>query len=282
MSTTFQRSCEHWSAQRRSEMDHFYALAWVDYQHLAKANDWVSWLEGCQRSAGARPLRLLDVACGSGKFPAALLRDTPVAQAQVQPIAYDLLDPSEFSVAQAKAQLTAPFVPGEEFVTTLQDLAVDPDAYDVVWATHALYAIPEAELDAALERFLHAMGGAGFIAHSSDQGHYIRCYDRYREAFHGGSDLVPYSTAEQILASLDRLGASYRTEQIRYSNGVDEDARDRVEGYLQRCVFDDEVTLEQMLEAEPLASYLQSCRHGAAWRFEQCVTLIYLSKEAST
>ncbi|MEM9385486.1 MAG: class I SAM-dependent methyltransferase [Pseudomonadota bacterium] len=278
--TTFQRSCEHWSEARRGEMDDFYTLARVDYQHLANANDWVSWLAGRQDSAPGRPLRLLDVACGSGKFPAALLCDTELPRANLRPITYDLLDPSDFSIAQARSALAPPFMAGEELVTTLQGLDAASGAYDIVWATHALYAVPEAELDQALGRFLRAMDGVGFIAHSSEVGHYIRCYDHYRQAFQTGSDRVPYSTAEQILASLDRLGAAYRTEQIRYTNGVDHGGHERVEGYLQRCVFDDQVSLEQMLEAEPLATYLRACQRDDQWRFEQHVTLIYLGEDA--
>ncbi|CAN0498997.1 unnamed protein product, partial [Laminaria digitata] len=67
---TFDRSCDHWSEAGREEMEGFYALASVDYRHLAAAIDWTAWLEARQKAAGSRHLRLLDVACGSGKFPA--------------------------------------------------------------------------------------------------------------------------------------------------------------------------------------------------------------------
>ena len=50
----------------------FYRLASVDYKHLAEAIDWRHWLETRQKEAGSRSLQLLDVACGSGKFPKAL------------------------------------------------------------------------------------------------------------------------------------------------------------------------------------------------------------------
>ena len=52
MSDTFQRSCEHWSEESRYEMDHFYALASVDYKYLAEAVDWKKWLESRQAEVG--------------------------------------------------------------------------------------------------------------------------------------------------------------------------------------------------------------------------------------
>ena len=72
MVDTFQRSCAHWSEAGRAEMNKFYALASVDYKHLAEAVDWKKWLEERQEIVGQRSLKLLDVACGSGKFPSAL------------------------------------------------------------------------------------------------------------------------------------------------------------------------------------------------------------------
>ena len=72
MSDTFQRSCEHWTEESRQEMEHFYALASVDYKYLAEAFDWKKWLKLRQAELGQRRLKLLDVACGSGKFPMSL------------------------------------------------------------------------------------------------------------------------------------------------------------------------------------------------------------------
>ena len=99
---TFDRSCDHWSEAGRREMDDFYALAYVDYRHLANAIDWKNWLESIQKRVGLRSLRLLDVACGSGKFPEALVSYAGIASASIRPIDYALLDPSRFSLSEAK------------------------------------------------------------------------------------------------------------------------------------------------------------------------------------
>ena len=272
---TFERSCEHWSEAKRCEMESFYALASVDYRHLAQAQDWRAWFKTQQAQAAGRTLRLLDVACGSGKFPAALVRHADIGGGSVQPIDYALLDPSKFSIAEARRALLAPFVPGEEYETTLQTLDCPPRAFDIVWAIHALYALPAAELRGGLERFVHALDGVGFIAHACEDAHYLRFYRHYLDAFHHGQG-VPYTSAEQIVTTLESMGVTFQTREIVYENGAPETQRGHVQGYLQRCVFDDSVSLEQMLANHITGEYLATCLHDGEWRFGQRVMMIFI------
>lgn len=280
MSDTFERSCEHWSEAGRAEMEAFYALATVDYRHLAEAMDWKAWLQRRQQKAGDRPLRLLDVACGSGKIPSALVRHANVAAAAIQPVDYALLDPAEFSVAEARRALAPPFVPGREYVSTLQSLDCRRGAFDIVWATHALYALPADELQAGLERFVRAAGDIGFIAHASADAHYLRFYRHYLDAFRGGQG-TPYTAAEQIIAALRQMGANVETREINYENGASSAQWEQVEGYLQRCIFDDSISLQQMLDHPITGDYLATCRRDDEWRFAQRVQLIFIQADQS-
>lgn len=275
MSETFERSCAHWSEARRREMDHFYALASIDYRHLAEAFDWKSWLESRQADVGDRQLKLLDVACGSGKFPVALSQYADLASSSIKPIDYALLDPSAFSIAEARQALPEPFEAGAEYETTLQSFTCPESAFDVVWATHALYAIPEAELMGGLSRFLTALGGCGFIAHASAAAHYLRFYKFYLQGFKNGEG-VPYSSAEQIMATLDRLGVRYDAREIVYENGAADDAVEQIEGYLQRCIFDDTIDLAQMIKNPVTGPFLRSCHQNGRWRFSQRVMMIFI------
>ena len=84
MKDTFIRSCEHWSETSRNEMENFYTLASIDYKRIAKRFEWKKWLEAHQINVGARKLKLLDIACGSGKFPSALLRKLQRASGAVE------------------------------------------------------------------------------------------------------------------------------------------------------------------------------------------------------
>ncbi len=275
MTDTFARSCQHWSEDRRAGMDAFYALATVDYRHLAQSRDWAAWLQERAAPIGDRRLQLLDVACGSGKFPSALIAHAGIGTLGMPAIDYALLDPSAFSVAEARQALQPPFIPGTEYICTLQDLECARGAYDVVWATHALYALPRVDLEAGLERFLHAMGpdGTGFIAHASEQAHYLKFYRAYLEGF-DRPDSAPYVCAEDITDTLSRMGASFTARDITYENGAPDDQRAAVEGYLQRCLFDDTLTLDDMLSNTVTGPYLSACHGSNAWRFAQRVTMI--------
>ena len=275
MSDTFERSCEHWSEASRAEMEHFYALASVDYKYLAEAFDWRGWLEKRQAEVGERQLKLLDVACGSGKFPEALGQYARISDLNISSIEYSLLDPSAFSLAEARKVLSPPFIAGAEFETTLQELVCERGEFDIAWATHALYAIPEDELEAALSAFIRAIsGGAGFIAHATESAHYLRFYQHYLDGFKGGIG-APYSSAEKILKILEKIGACFEVEQISYENVAPEGARMEVEGYLQRCLFDDTIDLSAMQANSVTGPYLATCLQNGQWHFKQHVTLFF-------
>jgi SAM-dependent methyltransferase len=265
---TAERSLAHWSEEGRAEMEAFYTLATEDYRQLALAADWAELL-GARAHEG---WQLLDVACGSGKFPTALLKHAGIDA--LPSIAYDLLDPSAFSVSEARGVLAPPFEPRHDLVMTLQDLPADAGPYDVVWATHALYALPPSELDAAAERFIAAIapGGLGLVAQVTSRSHYLAFYDAYRA---GINDATPYTSAEQVRDALVGAGADVREQLITYETGTAD--RRVAEGFLQRCAFDDTVSLEQMEQAPVLGDYLASCRQAdGSYLFKHEAALLWL------
>ena len=254
-SDTAQRSLDHWSEAGRSEMDAFYALATEDYRQLVAARAWHADLD--EHAVDGR-VRLLDVACGSGKFPAALLAAGLPAQPAVE---VDLLDPSAFSIAEAKQVLAPPFVAVGEHEVFLQDFT--DTGYDVAWATHALYALPPTELAAGVARMVAAIrpGGFGAVAQASSRSHYLTFYDAYRASF--APEATPYTDAEGVADALRTAGAAVDVQVLPYRTGTSD--RAVAEGFLQRCAFDDSVSLEQMESSEVLGGYLARCRdpHGA-------------------
>jgi SAM-dependent methyltransferase len=284
LNDTFERSCEHWSEAGRKEMEGFYALASIDYHHLAEAIDWKVWLETRQNIVGSRSLQFLDVACGSGKFPTALVSHAGVANATLKPIVYSLLDPSYFSISEARQALVLPFRAGAEYETTLQNLECSFGSFDVVWAIHALYAIPHNELEIALKRMIHAMGhgldersgGAGFIAHASAQSHYLQFFELYLSGFKGGEGAL-YTSSEQIIAVLTQMGLAPEIREISYTNVAPQANERQVEKYLQRCLFDDTLSLKDMLANPFTGPYLETCYKDGMWQFAQRVNLIFVN-----
>jgi SAM-dependent methyltransferase len=226
---------------------------------------------------------LIDIACGSGKFPQALLAYAGVAN--LSRIAdfkldYDLLDPSPFSLREAKQALTSPFRVGAEFCCTLQDWDAEPGQYDIAWATHALYCVPADELEQALSRMYSVLSpdGFGFVAQGLRDGHYVGFYDQYRASLLDGHG-TPFSDGAQVEAALKNLGMRVRTRVLDYTTVVPADRPELLESYLQRCAFDDTFGLDEMLRREPLAGYLSSCHDlvSGEYRFPQRVGMTLFS-----
>ncbi len=260
-------------------MEAFYRLATIDYRLLAEELDWAGVFRDLRERFGS-PLRLLDVACGSGQFPHALSEHAGLPTGPHWKVEYSLLDPSEFSIQTARDQLQDPFEPAEEYQCTLQQFVAPNSRFPVVWATHALYCVPQQELSRALERMSATLDptGLGFIAHASRDSHYLRFHDLYLK--HWRSDSAePYSTGEQVIAAL-QTGSGNETLvywPIDYEGTLELADRQTVERYLQRCLFDDTLSLNAMLEHEQLGSYLRECMDEPAslWRFPQQVWLIF-------
>lgn len=271
---TADRSLQHWSEAGQRTFDAFYALATQDYRELSAARDWAMLLHSVARDGA---VRLLDVACGSGKFPSALLADGLAEQLRATTIDVDLLDPSTYSLAAARAVMAPPFRVVDELPIGVEQLGTDRGPYDVAWATHALYAVPPEALHDGIARMAAVLrpGGVGVVAHATARSHYLAVYEAYRAAH--APDATPYITAEQVTASIAAAGAEPQVQEVRYRTGTS-DAQ-VAEGFLQRCLFDDGLTLDTMLAPGPaggdeLARYLAGCRDGDGWWFDHEVHLI--------
>lgn len=272
-------------------MEAFYAFASLDYELLARVLPWDDVLDAVRARRGTpagEPLALLDVACGSGKFPAALLDARALTRQQEHGVVVDLLDPSAFSIAEAAGVLAAPLREGAPLETTLEDLDPAAGPWDVVWATHALYALRPEQLDAAAARFVAAIapGGLGVLAQGAADGHYLRVYDAFLRGVRGGG--TPYLSGEQVADALEAaaVGAGLvgSRHHLHYEHRVPLDDLGLLEGYLQRCLFDDTLGLDELLVAPELGAYLGSRRDEAAgvYRFAQDVLCLTLAPEGAS
>jgi hypothetical protein len=115
------------------------------------------------------------------------------------------------------------------------------------------------------------------VALAGSRSHYLRFYEAYRPAF--APAITPYADAESAAAALRSAVADVDVQLLRYRTTSSD--RAVVEGFLQRCAFDDTVSLEQMETREPLAGYLAGCRTAdGSYEFRHEVHLITWEQDA--
>jgi hypothetical protein len=282
---TFDRSCAHWSADGREGMDNFYTYATIDYGYLARLIDWPALLAFLSKETGV--IKLADLACGSGKFPTALLEHTPIselitAEGKSIQVQYDLLDPSAFAIEEAAATLKPPFVERDHYGCRLQDWQPTQGSYDLAWATHALYCVPSEDMNECMSIVQTAMrsGGIGIVAQSNRSGHYIRFYEHFLESIHDGKG-TRFSAAEDVDKAAADAGVERQTRTLNYETAINENDHQALESYLQRCAFDDSISLEKMLSCGSLGQYLANCKKDGAYRFQQSVDVLVFGNDLS-
>jgi len=275
---TFDRSCAHWSDAGVDGMHNFYTYATADYAHLAKAVDWPNLLSSLADAQGS--VELADIACGSGKFPTALVDHTPLAARNLT-VKADLLDPSQFAIDETAAVLKPPFEARAAFCCKLQDWQPPQTGYDINWSMHALYCVPAEELLDGFKIVQQAMKphGIGFVAQSRRDGHYVRFYDYFLESLRGNEG-TPFSASEDVAEALQTLGFDIQSRRLTYDTVIDENDRASLELYLQRCAFDDSAGWDQM-QTGSLGAYLNDAHRDGAYRFTQSVDLIAFGKDLS-
>jgi len=149
-----------------------------------------------------------------------------------------------------------------------------------------LYCVPAEELELAIKNMLAATdpAGLGFIAHASESAHYLKFHQEYLRSKHS-SGSVPYCTGEEVMTALQsQLGADQLfCYPIEYDGTVDLNDKETAERYLQRCLFDDDLTLDQMMDDEHLRPYLRGCMDepNGVWRFHQRTWMMFYGEQAA-
>lgn len=109
--------------------DAWFRIAAKDYLELIHEFDFHGFFSSLRK-----PIELLDVGCGTGKFPELLREQLP----PTMQIIYDYLDPSAYSLSEMKKVLASPYQPRHAINATLEaSQDAPPNGYDIIWSVHS-------------------------------------------------------------------------------------------------------------------------------------------------
>ncbi len=265
-----------------------------DYRQLARHFDWrlLSPTSRMHPQNRSTPLRLLDVACGTGRWLDALYRyaSFPTYLNGAREILYDVLDPSETAIVQIRNKISAPFRLGNQYVTTIQEADLERQVYDLLWSNHGFYGIPVPHLPSVLTKLADSLTkrGTALIALANRNSFYITFYDQYLATVYGGNQ-TGFTAAEDVMDALDILGIAYQIHPIHYEERIDRNDHASLAHYVINestinsfnkdkeqidAPISGTVTLDELRGYAQLQHFLDSFIDGSAYYFPQEVQVI--------
>ena len=268
---------------KQSQKDYYSRADWdesawleivaVEYETLVSSYPFKEMIAGMAGSG--RPVRVLDVGCGSGIFPRYL---GPELEEGVF-LVCDLLDISATSLDQAGRVLNEmpQFQPGRRIQALIEDipehLMTGPPRYDLIWAIHSFTTVDVGRMP-DVYRHLAAMlrpGGRLLVFQLSAGSAYQILHTHYRSRVLEAHSIPPYMSAEDSASILAELSFPFHVIPMEFDHIVPGHRPGLLEHYLRKVVLD-----EQVDAGEVFNGLLDRFRDPGqeAYRFRQRVHLI--------
>ncbi|NES65125.1 MAG: methyltransferase domain-containing protein, partial [Okeania sp. SIO2D1] len=261
----------------------------IDYWQLAQRFDWSSTFFSQYHRGESSSLRLLDVACGTGRWLEAFQHYIQLDE-ELENVVYDFLDPSESSISQASKKIHPPLKRGTQYVNTIQAAKLESNSYDLLWSMHGFYMVPREDLASVLKKCASLLNdtGIGFIALATRKSFYVDFYEQYLQIFKEGKG-TRFTAAEDVIESLSECGIQHQVHRIFYEEPIKADDRAGLEHYIKHeatvnCFNKDketeqlseshEITLEELLSHPEMERYLNSLMRNSVYYFPEEILLI--------
>ncbi len=252
------------------------------------------WSEFLSEETADQSIRILDVACGTGRWLRALMRYVNLSDLKTKVVYYDLLDPNKDSLSKAAQELNDPFQLGHQYVETLQEVELEPSTYDLLWSMHGFYLIPSDVLPTVLTKCAEALKprGTGFIALPTRQSFYVDFYDQYLKAFQQGQG-NRFTSGEDVLEALSTCGLKHHVHQIIYEEMIHVEDYAALDHYIrtestinsfnqseesEELLISRTISLQELKSSSGTGSYLNALIHASHYCFPQDVWLIQFSR----
>ncbi|MGB7058171.1 MAG: class I SAM-dependent methyltransferase [Geitlerinemataceae cyanobacterium] len=260
-----------------------------DYWQLAQRFDWSSAFLSQYHRGESSSLRLLDVACGTGRWLQAFRHYIQLDE-EIKDIIYDCLDPCGSSICQASPKILPPFQRGKQYVDTIQAAKLESNLYDLLWSMHGFYMVPRQDLAPVLKKCASLLNdtGVGFMALATRKSFYVDFYEQYLQIFKEGKG-ERFTAAEDIIESLRECGIEHQVQRIFYEEAIKTDDFEGLEHYIKNeatinCFNKDKeveplsasknITLEDLLCNPKMEAYLKSLIRNSVYYFPEEIWLI--------
>ncbi len=239
-----------------------------DYTQLIAAINWSEMFK-----APRTEFQLLDVGCGTGRFPSLLQLHIP----ETLRIHYDYLDPSHYCLATCKQALHPPFLPRYEWQTTLEHSQkfLNFGIYDLAWAIQSLYCLEQDNVRSALKQLLqtlHPSRGTACLVLAKQNAFFPQIQQLFFEHCIEQAP-PPYLTAETVASTLEKLGAISVIRELHCTHTISIREDRLLEQYLQQSVMDTS-PLPKWRQHPRLRDFLEAHRDDDVYRFHNPYWLI--------
>lgn len=234
------------------DLESWFKVTLIEYLTLIQQFDFRKlFLELSANSSNS--LNLLDIGCGTAKFPSLL-------HGSVEPgiaINADLVDVSDYCLVEAAKVYNKlnGFRSRSLYNCSVENIGkIVPSTlkYDVIWAVHSLYNLNLGQLHKLLPELqeLLAPRGKFLIYQLAQNSCYTEIYQHYLSHFPDAHSQTNYLTAEMIEGALDFLKIKHAVKVINLNHRVACDDERVLENYLKKCVLDNRINVFELFDCK--------------------------------